>query len=804
MSDSFIQVPPDSTGKKLDTEQLTVGANTVERERMQIAGDSATDIAPVTAADGLTVNLGTNNDVSVTGTVTVDGSGVTQPVSAASLPLPTGAATAANQLPDGHNVTVDNAAGAAAVNIQDGGNSITVDGTVAVTNAGLTELAAAIDTELQVDVVGALPTGDNNIGNVDVASSALPTGAATSALQLPDGHNVTVDNAAGAAAVNIQDGGNSITVDGSVTVSATNLDVRDIDAATDDITVHGDVGVLDQMDLTNANPLTVAIVDATGDQIASFGGGTQYTEGDTDATIVGTAMLWEDAADELATVSSATPLPVNVVAGGAGDGAILDGVSSSIKATVLDLTNSNPLAVSVRDSNGDLASLGGGTQYTEDDAAAANPVGTALIMVRDDALSGQTTADGDNIASRGTDKGELYVKHVDAIPVTDNGGTLTVDGTVAVSGTVTVDGSAVTQPVSGTVTVQDGGGAITVDGTVAVTGVSTLAEQQTQTTHLAAIETATELLDDAAVVLGTATYTEATSTGLAVGAVRRDADTTLVNTTNEWGPLQMDANGRLKVEVFSGETLPVSGTVSVTEPVSVDDNGASLTVDNAALSVVGGGAEATALRVTLANDSTGVVSIDDNGGAITVDGTVTVTATDLDIRNLAPATDQVEVVGDVAADVAAAGNPVQIGAVQETMADSAPSTRVSADADIGYVAASDGAQYVIPTGPQTWSYHENSSSALTDTSVHAAPGAGLSLYVTDIIVSTGAATAFNIFFEEGASTVLGPYYLEAVAGRGFQVHFQTPKKITANTALTVTTSAAIAHGIDVTGFIARG
>ena len=37
----------------------------------------------------------------------------------------------------------------------------------------------------------------------------------------------------------------------------------------------------------------------------------------------------------------------------------------------------------------------------------------------------------------------------------------------------------------------------------------------------------------------------------------------------------------------------------------------------------GGGAESGALRVTLANDSTGVVSVDEGGGALTVDGTVT-------------------------------------------------------------------------------------------------------------------------------------------------------------------------------------
>lgn len=38
---------------------------------------------------------------------------------------------------------------------------------------------------------------------------------------------------------------------------------------------------------------------------------------------------------------------------------------------------------------------------------------------------------------------------------------------------------------------------------------------------------------------------------------------------------------------------------------------------------IGAGTEAGVLRVTIANDSTGVVSIDDNGGVITVDGTIT-------------------------------------------------------------------------------------------------------------------------------------------------------------------------------------
>src|SRR4030067_2890896 len=63
------------------------------------------------------------------------------------------------------------------------------------------------------------------------------------------------------------------------------------------------------------------------------------------------------------------------ITGGAGDGSILDGVSSSIKATVEDYTNSNPLAVTLKETDGDYVAVGGGTQYTEDAVAAANPGG---------------------------------------------------------------------------------------------------------------------------------------------------------------------------------------------------------------------------------------------------------------------------------------------------------------------------------------------------------------------------------------------------------------------------------------------
>lgn len=57
-----------------------------------------------------------------------------------------------------------------------------------------------------------------------------------------------------------------------------------------------------------------------------------------------------------------------------------------------------------------VTGAGGGTQYTEDVAAAADPIGTALMAVRRDTLSAsEVSADGDNIAMKATSKGQLHV-----------------------------------------------------------------------------------------------------------------------------------------------------------------------------------------------------------------------------------------------------------------------------------------------------------------------------------------------------------------------------------------------------------
>lgn len=97
----------------------------------------------------------------------------------------TGFATAANQLPDGHNVTVDNASIAVTGTFWQATQP--VSGTVdlgATDNAVLDAIAASLalidnsisaGNELQVDVVAALPAGTNNIGDVDAIQSGTWT-----------------------------------------------------------------------------------------------------------------------------------------------------------------------------------------------------------------------------------------------------------------------------------------------------------------------------------------------------------------------------------------------------------------------------------------------------------------------------------------------------------------------------------------------------------------------------------------------------------------------------------------------------
>ena len=384
-------------------------------------------------------------------------------------PLPVTATLPANSGVDIGDVTVNNAAGAAAVNIQDGGNSITVDGTFFQATQPVSGTVTANAG------TGPWPVTDNG-GSLTIDGSV--TSVAQPGVDIGD---VTVNNAAGAAAVNIQDGGNSITVDGTLASSEAKaeddpalsgdsgipiLAVRN-DAAVSKTSIDGDysmlavdaagrVGIADlggsisiddngssitvdgtvtsNIGTTNGLALDATLTGGTQKAIVRGGAkgtttaadvtstnvsadrqaldvyiqggassGTEYTEGDIDATITGQALLWEDTSDTLRAVSAAKPLPISgTVTANAGTGPwpVTDnGGSLTVDGTV-------------------TATLPANSGVDIGDVTVNNAAGAAAVNIQDGGNS--ITVDGTVTANAGTGPW----------PITDNGGSITDDGTV--------------------------------------------------------------------------------------------------------------------------------------------------------------------------------------------------------------------------------------------------------------------------------------------------------------------------------------------------------------------------------------
>lgn len=94
------------------------------------------------------------------------------------------------------------------------------------------------------------------------------------------------------------------------------------------------------------------------------------------------------------------------------------------------------------------------------------------------------------------------------------------------------------------------------------------------------------------------------------------------NTQTEVGSI---SSNPLPVALSSTDNAVLDNIQTAVELIDNAISGAGFNITQFAGAAVpiGAGVEATALRVTLATDSTGVLSVDDNGGSLTVDGTVT-------------------------------------------------------------------------------------------------------------------------------------------------------------------------------------
>lgn len=314
---------------------------------------------------------------------------------------------------------------------------------LAVRNDTLSTLAGADGdyAPLQVDEDGLLWVRATTTPRVLIADGVSPTiavsnnhGAFHSIMRAYDGVDYErVQSTSGA--VHISDAGGSITVDnggtfatqatlqsnsgvviGDVNLGATDNAVLDTIATnttvyTEDIAAAADPvgpatilvrddtpGALTSTDGdnvaqrgTNFGAAFCQILDSSGNFIDSFGGSGGTSAADDADFVAGTTL-------GTAAMGVYESSPTSVTDGDLG---------------VVGIDVNRRMMVSIEVDN---VGIGGGTQYTEDAAAAADPIGGAVILVREDARAGSLTSlDGDNVAQRGNNNGEAYVIDTDAV-----------------------------------------------------------------------------------------------------------------------------------------------------------------------------------------------------------------------------------------------------------------------------------------------------------------------------------------------------------------------------------------------------
>lgn len=213
-----------------------------------------------------------------------------------------------------------------------------------------------------------------------------------------------------------------LTADGKVPVDA---------VFTGDITID-QVGI-ENIAGSKINPSTEEKQDEiiTAIEAIPGGGGVQYTEGDTDVSITGTALVFEGAGNAIvaATGDATNGLDVDVTRSALPTGA----ATSANQSTIIGHVDGIESTLGTIDTD-----TGNIVTNTTD---IPNVIGT-------DGSAGPSKA----VSVAGTDGSgnlqEISTNTSGHINIADGGNTITVDGTVGVSGTVTVDGSGVTQPVS--------------------------------------------------------------------------------------------------------------------------------------------------------------------------------------------------------------------------------------------------------------------------------------------------------------------------------------------------------------------
>lgn len=303
-------------------------------------------------------------------------------------------------------------------------------------------------------------------------------------------------------------------------------------------------------------------------------------------------------------------------------------------------------------------------------------------------------------------------------------------------------------------------------------------------------------------------------------AVRNDTLAALATTDGDYAPLQVNASGALFIQ--EGAALDVSGATVVVDatgqgdvPVTLAGEAVVLGAGSASIGTLGAnsGVDIGDVDVTSLPSNTFVAEAGALGLGVLLQGddgsdrkNVAVDATTGNLQvDLAASTNTIEVVGDVAHDAAAAGNPVAIAA---RATNSVEGISQVANADASFISSD--LNGVLITRPHT-TLEEILSERISDTggtstnfTTFGAGGAGVHNYVTTISISNTSSTDGYVDFRDGSGgSVI--FTAPAPANGGSVINLPVPLKGAANTALAYDVSGALSTVyISVVGFQAQG
>jgi hypothetical protein len=326
--------------------------------------------------------------------------------------------------------------------------------------------------------------------------------------------------------------------------------------------------------------IAVAIIDGSGNQITSFGGGTQYADGTTQATPTGTVAIGKNPSNVLHALSldGSGNLNVNIAAGSSSGIQFADNAASGVTPTGTlsmgwDSVNSKIRALKVDASQNLLVAWASAQHVIIDSASLGTVTISGSVSVSNfpatQPVSGTVTA---NQGTANTAANSWSVEVTDGTNILgtashpvriDPTGTTTqpVSGSVSISGNVNV-----TQGTSPWVISFNAPQHVIVDsGTISVT----------QGTSPWVVSLASTTITGNVNVVGTTTDGTTTETNfLVVGGESNDG-------TAQYQPIPLGTTGRSVIieGVAGGTAIPISGSISFSAPqhVIVDSGSVSVT-----------------------------------------------------------------------------------------------------------------------------------------------------------------------------------------------------------------------------------